>query len=49
VRYSEKDKVWHGKILCIPDLLTYEADTMKELQQDFKETVDAYLGFDQEQ
>lgn len=33
----------HGKILHINDLVTYEAETLKELEAEFKAAVDDYL------
>lgn len=35
--------VLHGKIECINDLVTYEADTPATLQQEFQLAVDDYL------
>lgn len=35
--------VCRGRILCISDLVTYEADTPKELQAEFEAAVDDYL------
>ncbi|WIV25630.1 type II toxin-antitoxin system HicB family antitoxin [Pseudomonas sp. M2(2023)] len=35
--------VMHGKILHINDLVTYEAENLKELEAAFKEAVDDYL------
>ena len=44
VDYSlEDDKCLHGKILYINDLVTYEAQTVPELEEAFREAVDDYL------
>lgn len=36
-------EVCRGKILFIPDLVTYEAETPKQLQREFEAAVDDYL------
>lgn len=41
--YSPIDMVWHGKILQINDLVTYESDTRGELQAAFEQAVDDYI------
>lgn len=40
---SHEDGCLHGRVLFIDDLITYEADTVPELQAAFKEAVDRYL------
>ena len=45
VEHSLEDMVLHGKILFINDLVTYEADTLPELEQAFHEEVDDYIAF----
>jgi predicted HicB family RNase H-like nuclease len=44
VEVSVEDNVLHGKILHIRDMVTYEADSPKELQAAFEEAVDEYLA-----
>jgi predicted HicB family RNase H-like nuclease len=41
---SLEEKCLHGKILYINDLVTYEAQTVPELEEAFREAVDDYLG-----
>lgn len=43
VETSVIDECLHGKILFINDLVTYEAQSMPELNQEFKNAVDDYL------
>lgn len=38
-----ESNVLHGKILFINDLVTYEADTLSELKNEFEASVDDYL------
>ena len=43
VSHSIEDEVVHGKIECINDLVTYEAETVTELKVAFREAVEDYL------
>jgi hypothetical protein len=43
--YSEEDKVHHGKILYIVDLITFQADDWDGIQSAFEQSVDHYLEF----
>ncbi|ALA01218.1 MULTISPECIES: type II toxin-antitoxin system HicB family antitoxin [Enterobacter] len=40
---SYEDKILHGKIECINDLVTYEAETIPALEVAFREAVDDYI------
>lgn len=44
IEYSEEDEVLYGKVLGIQGLLSYEGETGKELESNFKETIDTYLA-----
>lgn len=48
VEFSVPDKCFHGRILGITHLFTYEGNTFDELEEDFKGCIDDYL-FDCEQ
>jgi len=41
--YSAQDKCFHGKVLGIRSLVTYEADNVDGLERAFAESVDEYL------
>ena len=43
INYSVADNVWHGKIVGISDLATYEADSYVELVEEFKDAVLEYM------
>ncbi len=43
IEYSQEDDLLYGKVLGIKGLISYEGETGKELENDFKEAVDAYL------
>ena len=44
VEFSEKDKVFYGKVLGIRSLISYEGENAKELIQDFHFAIDDYLA-----
>lgn len=44
VEYSAKDDCLCGKILGIKSLYMYEGNSLKDLEKDFREMVDAYLS-----
>ncbi len=41
--YSLEDKVYHGKLLYINDLVTYESKTEEGLEKEFKLATKDYL------
>lgn len=43
VEYSLNDKVFFGEVLGIESLLSYQGNTIEELEEDFKETIEDYL------
>jgi predicted HicB family RNase H-like nuclease len=45
VLFSAEDKLLHGKILGIRDLVSYEGTTVRSLEKNFREAVDDYLLF----
>lgn len=45
VEYSIEDKVLHGKIEGIRDLVNFECESASEVEDAFKECVDDYLAF----
>ena len=44
IEYSQEDGVLFGKVLGIKGLISFEGNTGRELEQDFKQAVDDYLG-----
>ncbi len=42
---SVEDGVLYGKIMGINDLVTYEADNIKDLEKEFRLSVEEYLDF----
>ena len=43
VEYSKEDSCLFGKVIVIKSLLSYEGDSVKELEQDFQNVIDEYL------
>ena len=41
--WSEEDSCWHGKLLDVADLVTFEGDFFDDLKQAFADTVVDYL------
>ncbi len=44
IEYSPEDSLLYGKVLGIRGLISYEGETGKLLEQDFKEAIDSYLA-----
>jgi predicted HicB family RNase H-like nuclease len=45
VLFSAEDRVLHGRILGIRDMVSFEGTDVVSLEQSFKEAVDEYLSF----
>lgn len=43
VQYNANDKVFHGKLAFITDLITFEGSSVTELETAFVEAVDDYI------
>lgn len=43
IEYSSEDRCFYGKIEMIDDLVTFEATTVDELEENFKIVVDEYI------
>lgn len=43
VEYSKEDSCLFGKVIGIKSLLSYEGDSVKELEEDFQNVIDEYL------
>ncbi len=44
IEYSPEDSLLFGKVLGIRGLISYEGETGKALEDDFKEAIDTYLS-----
>jgi len=44
VEYSREDSCLFGKVIGIKSLLSYEGNSVKELEEDFQDVIDGYLA-----
>lgn len=44
IEYSQEDNLLYGKVLGLRGLISYEGDTGKALETDFKEALNIYLS-----
>ena len=45
VEFDEDDNIFHGEIINLRDVITFEGETVKELKEAFQGSVDDYLDF----
>jgi predicted HicB family RNase H-like nuclease len=45
IEFDDDDMVFHGRVLGIRDIVTFEAESAEELVKSFHESVDDYLAF----
>ncbi|MGE0501407.1 MAG: type II toxin-antitoxin system HicB family antitoxin [Rhizobiaceae bacterium] len=45
IEFDDEDMVFHGRVLGIRDIVTFEAETAEELVKAFRDSVDDYLDF----
>lgn len=43
VEYDAGDRILHGRVIGITDIVSFEGTTVKELEADFRAGVDSYL------
>ena len=45
VEFDDEAEIFHGEVLGIKDVVTFQGKTAKELKKTFKDSVDDYLSF----
>lgn len=45
VEYDDDAKIFHGEVLGIKDVVTFQGTTVDEIEQAFKDSIDDYLAF----
>jgi predicted HicB family RNase H-like nuclease len=45
VEFSEDDGVFHGKVLGIQALISFEGNTVDSIIEDFHDSINEYVGF----
>lgn len=43
VQFSPDDRIFHGRVAGIRDVITFEGDSVQALEDDFRSAVDDYL------
>jgi predicted HicB family RNase H-like nuclease len=45
VVYDDEAKIFHGEVVGIKDTITFQGDSVNELEQSFKDSINDYLAF----
>ncbi len=45
VTYDDEAKIFHGEVVGLKDVITFQGTTVDELDQAFKDSIDDYLEF----
>lgn len=45
VTYDEEVKIFHGEVIGLKDMITFQGTSVEELEQAFKDSIDDYLEF----
>jgi len=45
VTYDDEAKIFHGEVIGISDMITFQGTSVGELEQAFKDSIDDYLEF----
>lgn len=45
VSYDEKAEIFHGSVLGIKDVITFQGHSVEEIKKSFKDSVNDYLNF----
>ncbi len=45
VEFDDEDDVFHGEVINLRDVITFQGQTVNELRQAFQESVEDYLAF----
>lgn len=45
VSFDEEANIFHGEVINLRDVITFEGETVNELKQSFQDSVDDYLEF----
>jgi predicted HicB family RNase H-like nuclease len=45
VEYDDEAEIFHGEVIGLRDVITFQGTTVDEIKQAFKESVDDYIDF----
>ena len=48
VEYDDEAKVFHGEVVGLRDVITFQGISVDELEQSFKDSIDDYLNWSKE-
>jgi predicted HicB family RNase H-like nuclease len=43
IEYDDRDKILHGRVLGISDVISYEGGSVAELEEDFRNALESYF------
>ncbi len=49
VTYDDEHKIFHGEVVGLKDLITFQGATVKELEKAFRDSINDYLTWCKEQ
>ncbi len=45
VAYDDEAKLFHGEVVGLKDIITFQGTTVKELEQAFRDSIDDYISW----
>lgn len=48
VKYDDEAEIFHGEVINLRDVITFQGTTAKQLKQAFQDSIDDYLAFCEE-
>lgn len=45
IEYDDEDRIFHGEVINIRDVVTFEGESVQALENAFRESIDDYLAF----
>ena len=42
IEFNQQDNIYHGKLINVNGLISYHGNTLEDLENDFKDSVDMY-------
>ena len=43
IEYDDKAKVFHGEVIGLKDVITFQGTSVKEIEKEFKKSIDDYI------
>jgi len=45
IEYDDKAKIFHGEVIGLKDVITFQGTTVDEIEKSFKDSIDDYLSW----